>query len=191
MSGKHVVIFKNDAVGDLVHSLKAINNICNEKNVDKITIYISKLSEKFNFLINNQKITFKVVNYNLSIFEKVKIFFFICFNNIFKIYILAPKNFYFYLPIFFLNTKFYALCVDNINGYRRPSSFLRRFLYKFVINDRAAQFKRLSTEKIQTKLISGDNVGNNELSIIIKKSDLLKKNLPDNYIYFHAKRKTN
>ena len=101
MSGKHVVIFKNDAVGDLVHSLKAINNICNEKNVDKITIYISKLSEKFNFLINNQKITFKVVNYNLSIFEKVKIFFFICFNNIFKIYILAPKNFYFYLPIFF------------------------------------------------------------------------------------------
>ena len=56
MSGKHVVIFKNDAVGDLVHSLKAINNICNEKNVDKITIYISKLSEKFNFLINNQKI---------------------------------------------------------------------------------------------------------------------------------------
>ena len=62
-------------------------------------------------------------------------------------------------------------------------------MYKFVINDRAAQFKRLSTEKIQTKLISGDNVGNNQLSIIIKKSDLLKKNLPDNYIYFHAKRK--
>ena len=47
MSGKHVVIFKNDAVGDLVHSLKAINNICNEKNVDKITIYISKLKVYF------------------------------------------------------------------------------------------------------------------------------------------------
>ena len=84
---------------------------------------------------------------------------------------------------YFLNIKFYALCVDNINGYKRPSSFLRKFLYKFVINDRAAQFKRLSTEKIQTKLISGDNVGNNQLSIIIKKSDLLKKNLPDNYIW--------
>lgn len=189
MSTKHVVILKNDAVGDLVHSLNGIYNIINDNNVDKITIFVSKLSKKFNFLFNNPKVHIKVINYNLSIIEKIKLFFFILNNKISKIYILAPKNFFYYLPIFFLNIKFYALCVDNINGYKRPSSFLRRFLYKFVINDRAAQFKRLSTEKIQTKLISGDNVGNNEFSIIIKKSDLLKKNLPDNYIYFHAKRK--
>ncbi len=189
MSTKHVVILKNDAVGDLVHSLNGIYNIINDNNVDKITIFVSKLSKKFNFLFNNPKVHIKVINYNLSIIEKIKLFFFILNNKISKIYILAPKNFFYYLPIFFLNIKFYALCVDNINGYKRPSSFLRRFLYKFVINDRAAQFKRLSTEKIQTKLISGDNVRNNEFSIIIKKSDLLKKNLPDNYIYFHAKRK--
>ena len=189
MSTKHVVILKNDAVGDLVHSLNGIYNIINDDNVDKITIFVSKFSKKFNFLFNNPKVHIKVINYNLSITEKIKLFFFILNNKISKIYILAPKNFFYYLPIFFFNIKFYALCVDNINGYKRPSPFLRKFLYKFVINDRAAQFKRLSTEKIQTKLISGDNAGNNEFSMIIKKSDLLKKNLPDNYIYFHAKRK--
>ena len=62
-------------------------------------------------------------------------------------------------------------------------------MYKFVINDRAAQFKRLSTEKIQSKLTSDSNVFNNKFIINTKKSDLLKKTLPDNYIYFHAKRK--
>ena len=190
MSGKHVVIFKNDAVGDLVHSLKAINNICNEKNVDKITIYISKLSEKFNFLINNQKITFKVVNYNLSIFEKVKIFFFICFNNIFKIYILAPKNFYFYLPIFFLNTKFYALCVDNINGYKRPSIFFRRFLYKYVINNRSAQFKRKATSELQNELTINKNYISNNQNLKSNLSNNLNVYLPKNYIFFHVKNKT-
>ena len=189
MSTKHVVILKNDAVGDLVHSLNGIYNIINDSNVDKITIFVSKFSKKFNFLLNNPKVKIKIINYNLSIIEKIKLFFFIFNNKISKIYILAPKNFFYYLPIFFFNIKFYALCVDNINGYKRPSSFLRRFLYKFVINDRAAQFKRLSTKKIQSKLTSDGNTPNNEFRIIIKKSDLLKKNLPDNYIYFHAKRK--
>ena len=46
MSGKHVIILKNDAVGDLVHSLPAIYNIINDTEVDKITIYVSKLSKK-------------------------------------------------------------------------------------------------------------------------------------------------
>ena len=188
MSTKHVVILKNDAVGDLVHSLNGIYNIINNTEVDKITIFVSKLSKKFNFLFNNPKVHIKVINYNLSINEKIKLFFFILTNKINKIYILAPKNFFYYLPIFFFNIKFYALCVDNIKGYKRPSSFLRRFLFKFVINDRAAQFKRLSTEKIQSKLTSDSNVFNNKFIINIKKY-LLKKTLPDNYIYFHAKRK--
>ena len=189
MSTKHVVILKNDAVGDLVHSLNGIYNIINNTDVDKITIFVSKLSKKFNFLFNNPKVHIRVINYNLTIKEKIKLFLFILSNKINKIYILAPKNFYYYLPIFFFNIRFYALCVENVNGYKRPSTFLRKFLYKFVINDRAAQFKRLSTEKIQTKLTSDGNAVNNEFRINIKKSDLLKKNLPDNYIYFHAKRK--
>ena len=51
------------------------------------------------------------------------------------------------------------------------------------------QFKRLSTEKIQSKLTSDNNVYNNKFGINTKKSDLLKKTLPENYFYFHAKKK--
>ena len=131
MSTKHVVILKNDAVGDLVHSLNGIYNIINNTNVDKITIFVSKLSKKFNFLFNDPKVNIKVINYNLTIQEKIKLFFFILGNKISKIYILAPKNYYYYLPIFFFNIKFYALCIDNINGYKRPSSFLRKFLCRY------------------------------------------------------------
>ena len=42
MSTKHVVILKNDAVGDVVHSLNGIYNIINNTEVDKITIFVSK-----------------------------------------------------------------------------------------------------------------------------------------------------
>ena len=35
MSTKHVVILKNDAVGDLVHSLNGIYTIINDNNFDK------------------------------------------------------------------------------------------------------------------------------------------------------------
>ena len=189
MSGKHVIILKNDAVGDLVHSLPAIYNIINDTEVDKITIYVSKLSKKFNFLFNNPKINLKVLNYNLSLVEKIQLFFFILFNNIFKIYILAPKNFYYYLPIFFFKTKFYAICVDNIEGYKRPSTFLRKFLHQYVINDRSAQFKRKSTSKIQNELTMNKTVKHEEIKISADLNDKLKKHLPNNYIYFHAKRK--
>tara|TARA_B100002052_G_scaffold298951_1_gene334394 strand:+ start:10414 stop:11442 length:1029 start_codon:yes stop_codon:yes gene_type:complete len=189
MSGKHVVILKNDAVGDLVHSLEAINNIVNDVEIDKITIYISKLSKKFDFLFKNSKVNIKVLNYNLTIFEKVKIFNFILINKIYKVYILSPKRFYYLLPIFFLKTKFYAICINNINGYKRPSVFLRKFLYKFEINDRAANFKRNSTSAIQNELTMSKNVKKKPFIIKTNFNNELTKFIPKNYIYFHAKRK--
>ena len=189
MSGKHIVILKNDAVGDLVHSLKAINNIVKDPDIKRVTIYLSKLSKKFNFLFDNPKIKFKVINYNLSFIEKIKLFLFILFNKIFKIYILAPKNFYYFLPLFFFNTKFYAVCVDNLNGYKRPSPFLRKFLHKYVINDRSAIFKRKSTSDIQNELTHNSNTKNNKFVINVDLSSNLKKYLPSDYIYFHAKKK--
>ncbi len=189
MSGKHIVILKNDAVGDLVHSLKAINNIVKDPDIKRVTIYLSKLSKKFNFLFDNPKIKFKVINYNLSFIEKIKLFLFLLFNKIFKIYILAPKNFYYFLPLFFFNTKFYAVCVDNLNGYKRPSPFLRKFLHKYVINDRSAIFKRKSTSDIQNELTYNANTKNNKFVINVHLSSNLKKYLPSDYIYFHAKKK--
>ncbi|OUW49437.1 MAG: hypothetical protein CBD56_00335, partial [Candidatus Pelagibacter sp. TMED196] len=99
MSTKHVVILKNDAVGDLVHSLKGISNIINDNEVNKITIFISKLSKKFDFLFKNLKINTKVINYNLTVLEKLNLFLFLLTNRVDKIYILSPKKFYYYLPL--------------------------------------------------------------------------------------------
>ena len=183
----HAVVLKNDAVCDLVHSLKAINNIIENKAVKKVTIFLSERSKKFGFFFNHSKVDIKIINYDLSVAEKIKIFFFILRNKIGSIYILAPKNFYYFLPIFFIRVKFYAVCINNINGYKRPSNLLRKFLYKYVINDRSAIFKRRSTYEIQNELTSINSSKNNENLVKIKISDQLKKHLPKNYFYFHAK----
>ena len=50
----HSVVLKNDAVGDLIPALKAINNIISSS--EKVTIFLSKLSEKYSFLVNDQKV---------------------------------------------------------------------------------------------------------------------------------------
>ena len=186
---KHVVILKNDAVGDLVHSLNAIDRIVNDAKNLKITIFLSKLSEKFAFLIRNPKIDIKVLNYDLSINEKIKIFRFLSVNRIDKLYILSPKNFYYYLPLFFKKIKFYAICVNGINNYRRPSEFLRKFLFKYEINNREVAFKRNSTKLIQQLLTSESPFHDFEITKNSKISDKLLKYLPKNYIYFHLKKK--
>ena len=46
----HSVVFKNDAVGDLVQSLNAINNIINHNKERKIIVYLSERSKNFDFL---------------------------------------------------------------------------------------------------------------------------------------------
>ena len=186
---KHVVILKNDAVGDLVHSLNAINNIVNDNNNLKITIFLSKLSEKFSFLIKNPKIEIRILNYDLSFNEKIKIFSFLSTNRIEKLYILSPKNYYYYLPLFFKKIKFYAICINGVNNYRRPSKFLRKFLFRYEINDREAAFKRNSTNLLQQKLTSENPIQDIKFKTNSGISDKLLKYLPKNYIYFHLKKK--
>ena len=44
MSNKHIVVLKNDAVGDLVHSIKAIENLISDDQIKKITIFLSYLN---------------------------------------------------------------------------------------------------------------------------------------------------
>ena len=46
---KKIVIFKNDAVGDLIQSLEAINNIIQNNRNNKILIYLSERSKNFDF----------------------------------------------------------------------------------------------------------------------------------------------
>ena len=185
----HSVILKNDAVGDLVQSLSAINNIIFSKKNEKVTIFLSKRSEKFSFLVTGQNVKIKILNYNLNIIEKINLLIYLITNKIDNIYILSPKKFYFFLPLFFRRIKFYALCVNNINNYKRPNSFLRKFLFKYVVNERQKNFKRESTKSIQNKLTLTDNIISSDKNYnnILKKSDKLKKCLPKNYVYFHYK----
>ena len=49
---KKIVIFKNDAVGDLIQSLEAINNIIQNNRNNKILIYLSERSKNFDFFLN-------------------------------------------------------------------------------------------------------------------------------------------
>ena len=187
---KNILILKNDAAGDLTKSLHAINNIIKNNKDQKIIIYLSERSEKFSFLINNDNVEFKKLNYDLSLLEKIRLFLFILNTNISKVYILTPKIFYFWLPPIFKKIKFYGLCINGISNYKRPGEFLRKYLFKYVINDRAAIFKRDSTEIIQYELTKDINQLSleSEININIEASDALKKYLPKDYCYFHLKK---
>ena len=185
---KNVIILKNDAVGDLVQSLSAINNIIKNNEGKNIKIYLSERSKDFAFLINKKNIEFKIINYNLSIKDKINLLIDFLKIDISNIYILTPKNYYFFLPLLFKNIRFYGLCINGPYNYKRPKLFFRKYLYKYQINDRGANFKRDSTMKIQNLLTN-----NNKDETLIHKpytenSRLLKKYLPKEYVYFHVKK---
>ena len=137
-------------------------------------------------MIDDGNVKFKKLNYDLNIFEKFNLILYLLKNNITNVYILTPKNFYFYLPLLFRNIKFFGLCINGPNNYKRPSLFLRKLLFKFVVNDREAIYKRDHTTKLQYDLtnIDASNMNDN-IQIRLKISDFLKKNLPTNYAYFH------
>ena len=186
-----IIIFKNDRLGDLLHGVPAINNII-EQNPDKeIIIFLSKISKNFYFLFKKKNTKLKVLNYHLTVAEKIKIIIFLIKNNLQKIYILSPKNFYFYLPLLFIRTKFYGICLNGVNGYRRPNLFLRKFLYKFLINDRETLKRRKSIRLLQFELANKDlEIKKNiDFQLHIPKSDNLKKYLPNNYLLVHFKKK--
>ena len=185
-----IIIFKNDAVGDLTHSLKAINNIVLNNEDKNIIIYLSERSKNFSFLINKKNITFKIINYNLTLIQKIKVFYFILTNNISKIYILTPKSFYFLLPPIFKKIKFYAICMNGLNNYKRPNNFLRKYLFKYVINDRETTLKRDSIIKLQINLTNENNVFVEQI-LKFKPfiSEKIKLKIKEKYFFFHLKKK--
>tara|TARA_B100001029_G_C15055619_1_gene454118 strand:- start:692 stop:1729 length:1038 start_codon:yes stop_codon:yes gene_type:complete len=187
LNKKKIIIFKNDAVGDLVQSLDAINNIANHDKNTKITIYLSERSKNFKFLLNFKNTEIKILNYDLKLIDKIKILIELIKGSFKSAYILSPKTFYYYLPILFRKIKFYGLCINNVNNYKRPLSFLRKYLYFLVINERDKINKRESTSELQVELTKDLNFkqkykinlpseiqNNNDFKIV-------------NYIYFHLK----
>ena len=177
---KKVLILKNDRTGDLFVSLKAINKIINKHYNEDLLIFLSNINHKFSFLF--PKIKKKIISMNLNIFDKIKIFTFIIFNKIDTVYILTPKNFYYYLPFFFRNIKFYAITVKSSKS--RPSSFLIKYLYRYVVLDRIEIKKRKSSYDIQESLIeftSNKDNFNKDLNINCNFV------YPKKFVFFHYK----
>ena len=132
---KKILIFKNDRVGDLFHSLKGINQILNEHLEYQINIYLSDYSKGFNFLFDRKNIKVKILNYRISFIDRISLLFTIFNPSIEKIYILSPKKFLFFLPFIQRRIKFYGICVNDGKKFR-PNKYLRNFLFKKQINYR-------------------------------------------------------
>ena len=79
-------------------------------------------------------VTVTILPYHLRISDKLKIFFKILDNSFEKIYILSPKNFYYYLPLF-CKSKFYAITIIN-SSKSRPLNVLLKKLFKYKVNNR-------------------------------------------------------
>lgn len=180
---KKIIILKNDRIGDLFVSLRAINCILNNHKKNDITIFLSNINYKFGFLF--LKIKKKIFSPNLSLYEKIKIFYYFAANKIDCAYILTPKNFYYYLPFFFRKTKFYGITIKSERS--RPNKFLKKYLYKEVTIDRINIKKRLSscTSLLHERLVKEDL----NYNFLINTKHILGHNfsLPQNYVFFHYK----
>lgn len=186
MKKRKIIILKNDATGDLIHSRETIYNIIEEHQDKEVILILSERNKEFNFLFDKKNLILKKYNYHLNVSEKLSLLFFFIKEDIEKVYILAPKNFYFYLPFFFRNIKFYGLCVDDIKGYKRPSNFFRKFLHKKIINNRGAIFKRPSTFNLQNQLIGNLHKKKYKINFLYNKKNQIINSV-DKYIYFHLK----
>ncbi len=176
-----VLILKNDRVGDYYTSIRSINLILNKHKDKDIKIFLSKINYKFNFIFKNLEA--KIFNYNLNIFEKIRIFFYLIFNDISDIYILAPKNFYYYLPIFFRKIKFHAICIESEK--RRPAKYLKKFLYRNETLYRNNKSKILSVYKVLENLINYKKECKDFVSLNFDKFNFFE--FPKNSTFFHYK----
>ena len=180
---KEIIILKNDRTGDLFVSLNAINKIIFKHKKDKLTIFLSNINHKFSFLFPN--INKKVIPMNLRILNKIYLFFYLLLKKIDTIYILTPKNFYYYLPFFFRNIKFYAI---TINGKKnRPNKLLLKYLENYVVIDRKNLKRRKSSYLTQEELIpiNNENFAINNFQINHKVDHNFV--YPEKYIFFHYK----
>ena len=137
-----ILILKNDRVGDLFNSLDGINAVLKDNPTAKIEIVLSQISSKLSFLFNINNVTVSYLPYHLNFADKFRLFIKILNNSFDKIYILSPKNFYYYLPLFF-KSKFYAITIKNSNK-SRPFNFLIKRLFRYKINNR--DYKKIKAE---------------------------------------------
>ena len=185
---KNIIIFKNDRLGDLFHSLNGINKILNEHKNDNIEIYLSNYSKNFSFLFNKSNIKINYLNYRLSFVDKFKIFNLFLKSSIDKVFILSPKNYFFYLPFFFKKTRFYGVTVKEKNK-DRPIQYFNKFLFKFRTNNRKIKKKGDSIKNIIEDLCSNNLSSNTQMINTTPASNFNFENFSQNkYCHFHFKK---
>lgn len=173
-----ILILKNDRAGDLMTSLKLISSLnCN----NKLKIYLSELNNGFSFFFKN--INTEKINFNLNIKDKIKIFFDLYKNSYDEVYILTPKSFYFFLPLFFKKVKFYSIVYNNKRN--RPINWLRKFLFKYRIIYRN-KINVSSYRNIQLELLDkNSNIDNHFSNLYIPKiSSNLSNVIPKKFLFF-------
>ena len=184
-----ILILKNDRVGDLFNSLDGINAILKDNPNAKIEIILSQISRKLNFLFNINNVTVSYLPYRLTFVDKFRLFIKILTSSFEKIYILSPKNFYYYLPLFF-KSKFYAITIKNSNK-SRPFNFLLKKLFRYETNNRDYKKINDSISSLIFNLCSTKPISsyNNILNNIPQCSPLFQKNVSlfSNFIHIHYK----
>ena len=184
-----ILILKNDRVGDLFNSLDGINAIIQDNPNKQIEVILSQITKHLDFLFNIKNVSVSFLPYRLSILDKVKLSFKIVNNKYEKIYILSPKNFYFYLPLL-SKTKFYAITVKN-HSKSRPFQFLKNKLFRYYINDRVNKKIADNINSLIFNLCSSKPLSsyNNILNNIPKCSSLFEQNVSffKNFIHIHYK----
>ena len=180
---KKILIFKNDRGGDLLNSIKCISTLMKKNNL--VTIYLSQLNYSFSFLFKNAII--KKINFDLNIINKIQIFFHLFKNKYDEVYILTPKNYYYFLAIFFKKVKFYAITINGTKR-NRPNNYIRKFLHKFITIDRK-NINVKSSSELQLELIDdSDNIDHNFQNINEPKlNSFIKKNLPKDFLFIQYK----
>jgi len=178
-----IVIFKNEKIGDLIHSYKAIQKIISKNQYKEIIIFLSNYNFEMNFLFESENVKFKKISEKINLKDKIKIILYFIKHQIKETYIFKPSSFLFLLPLilYFKNIKFYGICVNN-KSYRRPSSFFRNFLFKYVINDRGSKNIRKSINDLHIELVSNTIVKNSFASY---KKNLIKKIDTKKYLLIH------
>lgn len=168
----HIVIFKNEKIGDLIHSISSIKNIISKHSNYRINIFLSHYNSEMKFLFLNKNVEFHIVSEKTNYLDKLKILYFFMMTKIKKTYIFKPSYFLFLLPFFFnfKKIRFYGICVNNINYYR-PSLFLRKFLERFVVNDRGTKKIRKSINDLHMNLTLNENKSKYNLAILNKKKE--------------------
>ena len=89
-----IIIFKNDRIGDLITSIPAIRILIRNNKDKKITIFYQKLIIKLNFLFDYSNVNIIIVEYNLTLKNRLSILSYLLRKKISKIYIIRPKNFF-------------------------------------------------------------------------------------------------